>query len=244
MSVPPCRLLIDPVPADGAWNMALDEALLESALLESVATVRLYQWSLPTLSLGYFQSLDQFKSCVRWRGLPMVRRLSGGGAILHDQELTYSLSIPPGERAAGDPRKLYELAHAVFIQALQSMGRNAKLRGSTELERGDAFLCFARGDDFDVVCGSDKILGSAQRRRKGAILQHGSLILRRSEFAPEIPGLLDLGTSPVPLQSLIETVGAGLCRLIGDHSLIGKLTVSEHKRAENLRDLRYSRGLD
>src|SRR5882724_9809402 len=87
------RLIIDP-PAHGAWNMAVDEALLESAAVDGIATLRLYQWSEPTLSLGYFQPAADRQTHPASRECPLVRRASGGGAILHDRELTYSLAIP------------------------------------------------------------------------------------------------------------------------------------------------------
>ena len=89
-----CRLLID-APERGVWNMAIDEALLESAADEScdLVTLRFYRWSEPTLSLGYFQSYEDRNSHEASRSLPVVRRSSGGGALVHDHEWTYSLAI-------------------------------------------------------------------------------------------------------------------------------------------------------
>src|SRR5687767_13677741 len=94
--MPTLRLLIDP-PASGAWNMAVDEALLASAAA-GVATLRFYTWSQPTLSLGYFQHAHQRDAHAASRSCPLVRRASGGGAILHDRELTYSLAVPLRQR--------------------------------------------------------------------------------------------------------------------------------------------------
>ena len=85
-------------PASGAWNMALDEALLESAGDDPMATLRFYRWSEPTLSLGYFQRSAERAAHIASRDCPLVRRASGGGAILHDAELTYSLTIPTTDR--------------------------------------------------------------------------------------------------------------------------------------------------
>src|SRR5436190_15116613 len=87
------RLIIDP-PLIGPMNMAIDEALLESAATDGVATLRLYQWSEPTLSLGYFQAAEERERHQASTNCPLVRRASGGGAILHDRELTYSLALP------------------------------------------------------------------------------------------------------------------------------------------------------
>src|SRR5688500_9559950 len=87
------RVITDP-PASGAWNMAVDEALLESAATGSVATLRFYEWHEPTLSLGYFQPAADREQHAASRACPLVRRASGGGAIVHDRELTYSLAWP------------------------------------------------------------------------------------------------------------------------------------------------------
>ncbi|MEM6330787.1 MAG: lipoate--protein ligase family protein, partial [Planctomycetota bacterium] len=89
----PCRLIVDP-PQPGARNMAVDEALLDAAAAGAGATLRLYRWSSPTLSLGYFQPLAARAAHPASAGCPCVRRHSGGGAIVHDHELTYSLAVP------------------------------------------------------------------------------------------------------------------------------------------------------
>src|SRR6188474_2624923 len=87
------RLIVDP-PASGAWNMAVDEALLETAAISGLATLRFYTWQEPTLSLGYFQSAVDRDHHPDGRDCPLVRRASGGGAIIHDRELTYSIALP------------------------------------------------------------------------------------------------------------------------------------------------------
>src|SRR5690242_1143259 len=86
------RLILDP-PAPGSWNMAVDEALLETAADAGIATLRFYQWNEPTLSLGYFQAAAERNQHSMSSGCPLVRRASGGGAILHDRELTYSIAM-------------------------------------------------------------------------------------------------------------------------------------------------------
>lgn len=174
----PCRVIIDPAPSTGAWNMAVDEALLNAAIEEEGSLVRLYRWSEPTVSLGYFQSLAATRDHPLLRELPVVRRLSGGGAILHHHELTYSVTLSAGHPLARIPREMYTSVHFCVVNVLAEFGVAASLRGAADESRGGRFLCFGRGDAFDVVMGQHKVLGSAQRRRKGAILQHGSLILR------------------------------------------------------------------
>jgi lipoate-protein ligase A len=208
----PCDVFDHREPASGTWNMALDEALLERALAEGIGHFRLYRWSAPTISLGYFQDYDPAAWPEPLRGLDVVRRLSGGGAILHHHELTYSCSLPPGHPYSGDPTRLYVDVHQVLIAQLAKQNFECRFRGTPKsFSEGVPFLCYSRGDERDLVHRSHKIVGSAQRRRKGAILQHGSVLLRRSEFAPEFPGVEDLADDEVSLSedSLCEDVLTG-----------------------------------
>ena len=163
---------------------------------------------------------------------PLVRRRSGGGAILHDQELTYSLAIPSSNRWSNQNSELYDLVHRVVIQLLAEEGIESQFHrdaASGVGESGDpevpianpspvvdpnAFLCFQRRSDGDLVSNGFKILGSAQRRLKHSLLQHGSLLLKKSNFAPELPGLLELGGKQVEVEDfsrrLSKTLGVAL----------------------------------
>jgi lipoate-protein ligase A len=198
-----CRLIVDP-PQCGEWNMAVDEALLEEAASGGQATLRFYQWSEPTLSLGYFQAYGERHAHAASSSAPAVRRLSGGGALLHDRELTYSLCLPASHALSRQPAELYAAVHAALIEALAALGVGAHphgdgmARGEPADERREPFLCFLRRSDPDVVItGGDsqppaKVLGSAQRRRRGAVLQHGGVLLDSSPRAPELPGIAQL----------------------------------------------------
>lgn len=173
--------------------MALDEALLERAIADGMGHFRLYRWSAATISLGYFQEYDPVSLPGKLQGLDVVRRLSGGGAILHHHEVTYSCSLPPGHAYSDDPTRLYLDVHEVLMAKLAKQNFECRFRGTPKNDsQEEPFLCYSRGDERDLVHLDHKIVGSAQRRRKGAILQHGSLLLRRSEFAPEFPGVEDL----------------------------------------------------
>lgn len=192
-SSPSGRLLIEEQPRSGEWNMAFDAALLEGALARSETILRIYRWSKPTLSLGHFQKnipADLSVSPSPPPPLPVVRRLSGGGAILHHHEWTYSCAVPAGHPLARRGTILYEVVHAALVGALRQLGIEARLRGETS--PANPFLCFLRGDARDVMVTGHKIAGSAQRRRRGAVLQHGSVLLRVSEFVPSIMGVFDL----------------------------------------------------
>lgn len=187
-----CRLLIEPEPHDGRWNMAYDEALLEAAATRGDVILRIYRWSEPTLSLGYFQKSLPADLPPSLRSLPCVRRLSGGGAILHHHEWTYSCAVPKGHPFTKRAETLYEEAHRSLIHSFARHGVLSAMRGEATEVRAEPFLCFLRGDPRDVVVSGHKVVGSAQRRRRGAILQHGSVLLKVSPLAPSVPGILDL----------------------------------------------------
>ncbi len=174
------RLIVDE-PCAGAVNMAVDEAILQAVNDGgSEATLRFYRWAEPTISLGYFQKVEEFEAqSDDIKHMPMVRRQTGGGAILHDKELTYSLILPLEGCGVTDIEAVYKLVHDAYIAGLCGQGVAAVYRGGED--RGNSqrgpFFCFARGHRLDLVVGAAKIVGSAQRRVKKAVLQHGSLIL-------------------------------------------------------------------
>jgi lipoyl(octanoyl) transferase len=183
--------------ADGAANMALDEALLDNvAGGAEVALLRTYGWSVPTLSLGYFQHIAEAQADARWSSVPTVRRLSGGGAIWHHHEVTYALAVPASHPLARPSTKLYRAVHSAVRDSLTSRGvsafRRCDLASSEKSERKRAFLCFTDTNLEDIVTVGVKVVGSAQRRRGGAVLQHGSLLLGRSFMTPELPGVCDV----------------------------------------------------
>lgn len=162
--------------------MARDEAMLiEVGNKSAPPTLRLYQWSPPTISLGYFQKYADYEALPPPAGeLPVVRRLTGGGAILHDLELTYSIALPMAHELLKEgPNRLYELAHDAVIAALASL-QLTTARCAQSDDSGAArgpFFCFERRHCYDVLLGTDKIAGSAQRRTRHAVLQHGSIVL-------------------------------------------------------------------
>jgi lipoate-protein ligase A len=207
----PAEIIVDATPQSGRFNMAMDEALLELGAQRSCCVVRIYEWVEPTVTLGYFQgSVAASRQAVpdeSLRGLPVVRRLSGGGAILHDRELTYSCVVPASHSVRHDPSSLYSLVHEQLIRLLAECGVPAMLRSELaapgdmehpKLAAGisapaEPFLCFLRSNPNDIVHASGaKIVGSAQRRRRGVILQHGSLLLAESTAAKGICGIREL----------------------------------------------------
>lgn len=232
----PSRWIADP-PADGPTNMARDEILLELVGAgQSPPTLRFYRWSPATISLGYFQTFEDFESLAPPAGkLAVVRRQTGGGAILHDLELTYSLTLPLGHPllADGTANVLYDHVHQAFARLLTQFGvsiESGPVGGGGCSHRGP-FFCFARHSCFDLLVGGRKLMGSAQRRTRSAVLQHGSLILD-SRFAQQPSATvaahadLDVDTHlPDLARAIIEDAPA----------TPGRFTEDEHRLAEALR---------
>lgn len=168
---------------DGPTNMGRDEALLYSPAVQPAA-LRIYGWSPPTLSLGYFQSIAAVERLPEdVRRLAVVRRPTGGGAILHDREVTYCLVADETIDAARQaPAVLYRLVHECWRDVLAADGRQSALAPDSmplPSPRSGPFFCFEKPGKTDLLLGDRKVLGSAQRRIPGRVLQHGSLILGR-----------------------------------------------------------------
>jgi len=185
------RLILDD-PAPGPWNMAVDESLLHSAARSGTVTLRVYAWSTPTLSLGYFQNYAERDSHVSSRECQVVRRATGGGAIVHDHEITYSLTGPVQDRTDRHLAQWYDWVHNAWLIGLGELGIQTVRCPETDPQKERLFLCFQRRCAGDLICASAKIGGSAQRRHARAALQHGSLLLKRSAAAPELAGIAEL----------------------------------------------------
>ncbi len=257
------RLLIDP-PGDGAWNMAVDEALLESVAGGERPTLRFYGWREPTLSLGYFQDSAERARHPASAECPLVRRPSGGGAIVHDRELTYGLALPDRHRLAADRLGTYRAVHESLIRALSDWDIEASLytccMAAAEREKTQnnsrrptasgpekptapdrqPFLCFQRRALGDVLAGGVKIAGSAQRRRRGAVLQHGSVLLARSAAAPELDGLKERTGRQISADNLIEAWLKTLAEVLGVEWADSVLAGGERSRAAVLLGEKYA----
>jgi lipoate-protein ligase A len=235
MTAAPLRVIIDP-PAAGAWNMAVDEALLQSGEFAGI-TLRFYQWSEPTLSLGYFQALAERDQHTPSQNCTVVRRASGGGAILHDQELTYSIVAPVTQRFGDSAAELYDVAHQSLCEMLSDWNISARLCSSDDvlkLGAAEPFLCFQRRSRGDVLLGAHKICGSAQRRHQARVLQHGSLLLGRSLAAPELPGIRELSATSPKLSDVRSAWQARLARRLQLNPGDSALSSGEAEQAQSI----------
>ena len=172
--------LIKTEPANGAWNMAVDEAILEAVAARlAPATLRLYAWEPACLSLGRAQLFsDVDTSLIQSASVDLVRRITGGRAILHADELTYSITAPGTEpRVAGDIPTSYKLLSAGLLQALQLLGVNATNSHHATQRAGAGAVCFEVPSQYEITFGERKLIGSAQVRRRNVVLQHGTLPL-------------------------------------------------------------------
>ncbi|MHB8835264.1 MAG: lipoate--protein ligase family protein [Candidatus Methylomirabilia bacterium] len=176
--------LLDSGPAPGAWNLALDEAIFLSVRSgASPPTLRLYRWSAPALSIGYAQDRDRDvdREACRARGIPVIRRFTGGRAVLHDAEVTYSVAAPAGLPGFGTGLDAaYRMVAAGLIAGLRLLGLSAAMpspgpRDPSRPHRHAA--CFAVAARHEIAVAGRKMIGSAQRREGGAFLQHGSILL-------------------------------------------------------------------
>ncbi len=299
---------LNDIPRGGVENMALDQHMLETAAAQQCLLLRVYRWSEPTLSLGYFQPYVQRLTHSPSTDLPLVRRATGGGAIVHHYDWTYSIAAPaqalgnksrssklPSEKLPGtnlpehaadraqNPASgqvsnltgrlagrdlgasvpLYDCVHDAVVTWLAMQGiaarkwsqdcgadaaahagrlpnqsdvpeqaagtpqhtASAPQPAASGARSGDMqrrFLCFERRSCGDVVWQDHKVMGSAQRRSAGALLQHGSLLLASSPYAPSLQGLSPSGDlasrsllgGAVPPAELLQSFFEHLCAAV------------------------------
>ena len=175
------RLIINP-PNQGAWNMAVDEAILESTSQKiQPPTLRLYDWHPYTLSLGHAQPYsDVDLQALTVKGWDVVRRPTGGRAILHAEELTYSICAPQDDmHVSGNVLKSYRMLSTGLLKALEFAGipADSKPKKETESHTSANPVCFQSPSDYEITYQSKKLIGSAQARHHQGVLQHGAIPL-------------------------------------------------------------------
>ncbi len=183
--------------------MALDEALMEAIRQGTPPVLRFYRWAPPCLSLGRNQpAKDRYdQEALRRRGIEVVRRPTGGRAVLHHRELTYSVVVREG--VLGSPRECYAAINRALVAGLRRLGVAAALQPRTTVRAPVPSLvpCFREPAEGEVVVEGRKLIGSAQYREAGVVLQHGSLLLdgNQREVREFVVGSPSPGPSAPPL---------------------------------------------
>jgi lipoate-protein ligase A len=231
-----CRLLPYAV-ADGPHNMAADEVLLETALA-GVASLRLYGWAEATVSLGYFQPERLRQADALVAGLSFVRRPSGGAALIHHHEITYALGLPPGPPWQTAESWLCRM-HTILTGALADLGVDASSCGRPAAEPFAGLLCFQHVTPGDLLVGAAKVVGSAQRRHRGALMQHGSVLLGTSPYAPALPGIDRLSGKVLAVEETCRAVVDRFTRATGWALTPADWAAAERVRVEELAATKY-----
>lgn len=157
------------------FNMATDECLLENSEGLGIPLLRIYGWDRPSVSIGYTQDYN----AAPHREYTVVRRPTGGGIVYHDNDLTYTIAVPPSHRILSlDRIESYHVFHRAVLRALAAFGLRGILSDtpSPPVDRA-SMKCFITPTRYDVLCGNEKYAGSAQRRTRNGILHQGSILL-------------------------------------------------------------------
>jgi len=240
--MPTIGRLIPLAAGDPIDNMAIDQALLLSTSRGGMPTLRVYQWTRPTLSLGYFQKLADRSLHPTSHTIDCVRRSTGGGAIVHHHELTYSMILPVGD-SVGPHFDLYGQIHGAVQALLRSHGVVAvpfrELSQSVSVPQVAPFLCFQRRTAEDLIVSGYKVLGSAQRKVRGAVLQHGSLLLRSSRWAPQLPGIAELTSRYIEPESLAAELADQISKRLDITWADSPLTDAERREAKGIAERKF-----
>ncbi|MBX3050894.1 MAG: lipoate--protein ligase family protein [Caldilineaceae bacterium] len=263
------RLILEDEPRSGPANMAVDESLAEAvAAGDSLPTLRFYRWQPAAVSLGRHQSVaDVDAARIAQRGYELVRRTTGGRAILHTDELTYSVTAPLSDpRMAGGVMDAYLLMSNGLLAGLEGVGLAAqKAAGDVRAGQDVSAACFEVPSAYEITAGGRKLMGSAQSRRKGYVLQHGSLPL-----VGDITRLVDVLALPAaeaaalrahlaqractlaqalqvaddsPLldfHTVANCMATGLAQMLNVAWQTGQLSATENRRAAELLRTRYA----
>ncbi|HUS17223.1 MAG TPA: biotin/lipoate A/B protein ligase family protein [Chloroflexia bacterium] len=287
------RLITTP-PETGHGNMALDEALLESVIAGGPPVVRFYGWQPGCLSVGTNQPLERQidTEWVRQQGYTLVRRPTGGRAVLHDgpRELTYSLVAPVDDpRVSGGVVESYRKISTGLVEGLARLGIAARmaeppevaaLRGGSPLAAARAEIaarragrpnpghldpagavCFDEATDYEITVQGRKVIGSAQTRRGGMLLQQGSVLLdadldrwsrafrhgseavrlrAQTQLTLRMAGLNDFVPRPLRAEEVIEMLKAGLEAALAVTLQPAELTPDERARMDTLVVTKYA----
>ncbi|MCM3080244.1 lipoate--protein ligase family protein [Brevibacillus invocatus] len=257
-------------PMSPAMNMAVDEAILQLHGEGKVPpTVRFYTWDPATLSIGYFQKAVKEINLeeVHRQGLGFVRRPTGGRAVLHDKELTYSVIVSEEHpKMPSSVTEAYKIISMGLLHGFQNLGLSAEMVSLASEEEKEKYTspgssaCFDSPSWYELVVEGKKVAGSAQTRQKGVILQHGSILLdmdvellfsllnfpservkqrMMESFRQKAVTINEVSTRPIGLQEAIEAFGRGFASGLDVELVASDLTAEERELAHELVQTRY-----
>lgn len=257
--------LIESGYARGDWNMAVDEALMEAVGRgEAPPTLRFYGWNPPALSLGYFQDRSRevdLAGCAA-QGFDCVRRPTGGRAVLHAAEVTYAVVVPDSHPAfAGGVSETYRAISEGLAAGLRRLAVPAELAPADRRGGERSAACFDAPSFYELVVDGKKLVGSAQVRRYGAILQHGSILLEfdvdqllgclalpseavrarlRRALSAHVASLSDvLGRTP-EFAEVARAAARGIEEVFRVELVLGNISPAEEARARELVTAKYA----
>ncbi len=250
---------------DGATNMAVDEAILIQQSKGLVPpTLRFYGWHPAAFSLGYFQQTERAIDLERCRqyGVEWVRRLTGGRAILHEREVTYSVVAGQEDpKVSGTVILSYLKISQGILAGLKLLGVNARLAQRGGRKRPGSAACFDAPSWYEIVVEGKKLVGSAQTRKYGSILQHGSILIelnttklfsllvypneeirerKRRDFAEKACSLAEVMGREPTYGEVVEAITRGFDQGLGIRIEKGELTPGELKLSQQLRLEKYT----
>ncbi|CCF15805.1 biotin/lipoate A/B ligase family protein [Brevibacillus laterosporus GI-9] len=263
------RYVVTP-PMSPEMNMAIDEAILTLHSQGKVPpTVRFYTWNPATLSIGYFQKMEKEINIdeVKRLGLGLVRRPTGGRAVLHDAELTYSVIVSEDHpQMPKSVTEAYKVISMGLLHGFQKLGLKAEMVSlATEEEKAKynspgSSACFDSPSWYELVVEGKKVAGSAQTRQKGVILQHGSILLdmdvdllfslltfpservkerMMNSFKQKAVTINEVSSKPISLEEAIEAFYQGFAEGLGIELIPMDLTDEEQQLAKELAENRY-----
>jgi lipoate-protein ligase A len=242
-------------------NMAIDEAMLDAHIQGEVPpTLRIYQWDPPALSLGYHQSIEHDVDVTKCQeaGVDVVRRITGGGAVLHARELTYSIVSAVNDGIPESIAGSYRFVSQGLIACYKILGLDVELKPGRNKTRSAA--CFSVATLADLTYQGRKLAGSAQARRRNALLQHGSLpihshtdllfsLLRfpsemsrhraRSLYNKQMLTLGEVIGKDIDVQDITESLREGFAQALNIRFYEDGLTEAEIRRSQELASVKY-----
>ena len=231
--------------------MAVDEALLRSFRKDDLPILRLYGWE-PSLSLGRFSNVRKCVDLAKLKreNLPCVRRMTGGGVLVHGGDLSYTLILPRESLEHKGVKESYCYLCGFLIRLYEKLGQNATFACDTELETGHSDICLAGNEAYDIVIKGSKMGGNAQRYSRDLLFQHGSIPIQLDEarFEPfflEESGLEHAATlerlgTPIARERLSELLIESFCEIFDVNTVVDNLHSSEEQYARELLADKYS----